>query len=87
MCRGQAQCKLGDGLAAIKDLKRALVLSPESEKGTIREKLIEAEQLERHATRGTSVEKYQLPYITLNSYCDIFRICSNGAVSSGPTHF
>jgi hypothetical protein len=50
--RGQAYTALGNGAAAVKDLQKALVLSPENEKEAIREKLREAQQKERHQSRG-----------------------------------
>lgn len=50
--RGQAYSALGKVDAAVEDLRRALLLSPENEKGVIREKLQEAEQKQRHASRG-----------------------------------
>ncbi len=55
--RGQAYCSLGRADAAVKDLKRALELSPESEKPLIKEKLDEAQQAQRHAARGVVVEE------------------------------
>ena len=56
-CRGQAYSGVGDGAAAVRDLEKALALSPESEKGAIKEKLEEAQQKQRHESRG---EAWQL---------------------------
>ena len=55
--RGQAFVALGQGDEAVRDLSRAIDLSPESEKGVIREKLEEAEQQCTHAAQGVVIEE------------------------------
>ena len=55
--RGQANSGLGKYIQAVQDLRRALELSPESEKDVIREKLEEAEQHQQHAQRGVIIEE------------------------------
>ena len=50
--RGQAYTALGALREAVRDLQKALALSPDSEKDTIREKLREAQEKERLASRG-----------------------------------
>ncbi|GAB4821916.1 hypothetical protein N2152v2_008962 [Parachlorella kessleri] len=59
--RGQAYSEVGDGAAAVRDLEKALALSPESEKGAIKEKLEEAQQKQRHKSRGVVIEEVMDP--------------------------
>ena len=53
---GQALCALGQYEGAARDLRAALALSPDAEKGVIQEKLAEAEQKLKHASRGGWVD-------------------------------
>jgi tetratricopeptide (TPR) repeat protein len=55
--RGQALTAVGRADEAVRDLKKALELSPESEKPTIKEKLEEALQKQHHAARGIVIEE------------------------------
>ncbi|KAL4535283.1 hypothetical protein Ndes2526B_g06183 [Nannochloris sp. 'desiccata'] len=55
--RGQAYVALGKPDQAVIDLQKALELSPDSEKGVIREKLQEAEEKQKHAARGVVIQE------------------------------
>ena len=55
--RGQAFSAQGRADEAIRDLRRALEMSPEAEKPVIKEKLEEAEQKLAHASRGIVIEE------------------------------
>jgi predicted negative regulator of RcsB-dependent stress response len=55
--RGQAFVALGRNDEAVVDLQKALELSPDSEKEVIREKLVEAEEKQKHAARGVVIEE------------------------------
>lgn len=57
--RGQAFSAQGKAEEAIRDLRRALEMSPDTEKPVIKEKLEEAEQKLAHASRGVIIEEVE----------------------------
>lgn len=57
--KGQAEAALGRFDDAVRDLARALEMSPDSEKGVIREKLEDAREKQALATRGVIIEEVE----------------------------